>query len=108
MSEAGDQALPQSRAKEIKARAASWLARANAGNWNVEDQAQLEGWLSQSAANRAAYWRLEAAWAEAERLRVLRAPLSRPDATVARHSFGPVKIVAAVVMIAIVGAVGLN
>jgi transmembrane sensor len=59
------------RAKVLKAQAAIWLARASAGNWSEDDQAQLEAWLAESHAHRAAYWRVEAAWFEAAKLSVL-------------------------------------
>jgi transmembrane sensor len=49
-------------------------------NWSEADQADLEGWLSQSTANRVAYWRLDSVWAQAQRMTVLREPM-RPQPT---------------------------
>jgi len=92
-----------SRAAEIKAQAASFLARANSGDWNEADQTSLDTWLAQSRGHQAAYWRLEAAWQEAERLRVLRAPLSRPDAARSNRNHTSLKIAAAAAFAAVVG-----
>ncbi|HTO39517.1 MAG TPA: FecR domain-containing protein [Rhizomicrobium sp.] len=107
MSETQNPLLPPSRAGDIKTQAANWLSRANAGDWSEVDQARLDAWLAQSRAHRAAYWRLEAAWEEAARLRVLRAPLSRPEAAPTPRLFSPVKIAVAAMVIAITGALAL-
>lgn len=98
------EASAPSRAADIKAQAACFLARAHSGEWNEADMEELDAWLAQSRAHKAAYWRLEAAWDEAERLRVLRAPLSRPETTPGKRSFISVKIAAAAAFAAIVGA----
>jgi len=107
MSETEKMVPPKSRAGDIKSQAAAWLSRANAGDWSPEDQTRLDTWLAQSTAHRAAYWRLEAAWDEAERLRVLRAPLLRPDMAPDPRSFAQLKIAAVAMVIAMVGAVAL-
>ena len=108
MSERLPSAAPASRAKEIKAQAASWLARANAGHWNEEHQAQLDTWLAESYANRATYWRLEAAWAEAAKLSVLRPAVRENKARIWRVVPAAVKIVAAMIVVGLLGAVGAN
>lgn len=95
-----------SSAAEIRAQAASLLARVNSGEGQVADQIELDAWLAQSRAHRAAYWRLEAAWQEAERLRVTRAPLLRPDAARNTRKYTSVKIAAAAALVAIVGTAG--
>lgn len=51
--------------------AAQWLARQDAGNWTAADQAALDHWLEESTAHTVAYVRLEAAWARADRYKVL-------------------------------------
>lgn len=56
---------------EIEARAGQWLARRDASDWTQQDEAALEQWLEQSTAHVVAFVRLEAAWAEAKRLRAL-------------------------------------
>src|SRR6266480_5825112 len=48
--------------------AAAWIARREATAW---DAAAFERWLAESASHRVAYYRLNAAWQEAGRLRAL-------------------------------------
>jgi len=48
--------------------AAEWLARRDRGPWSEADQAALDAWQAQSWSNATAFWRLDAAWARANRL----------------------------------------
>lgn len=96
-----------SRVQKLNAEAAAWLARANAGNWTTEDQAQLEAWLTQSRGNRVAYWRLEAAWSEAARLAALR-PAEAPVESARRFPAMLIRIAAVVGVAALLGVVGAN
>jgi transmembrane sensor len=57
----------------VRAEAAEWLARRDRGPWSEEDRTALERWLAQSLAHSTAFWRLEAAWNRADRLRAVRA-----------------------------------
>lgn len=59
---------------QIEALAAGWLARRDSGRFSLEDQAELDAWLAASTANRVAFIRLEAAWQQANRLKVLGTP----------------------------------
>jgi len=61
--------------RQIEESAAVWLARRDSGNWSETDQADLNEWLRASTANRISFLRLEAAWAEAGRLKALGAGL---------------------------------
>lgn len=56
---------------QIEHAAAAWLARRDGGDWTADEQAALEAWLAESTAHRVAFLRLEAAWREAGRLKVL-------------------------------------
>lgn len=94
--------------KAIKAQAAAWLARVNSGLWRDEDQAQLDAWLADSHANRAAYWRLEAAWSEAAKLSVLRPVVREDDAAAGRRPRAWMKIAAAAIVVGLLGAAGAN
>lgn len=58
-------------AQEIEAAAATWLARREEPQWSQGDEAQLQSWLDQSYAHKAAYWRLECGWRAADRMRAL-------------------------------------
>jgi transmembrane sensor len=59
-------------ASEIDLRASAWIERRDRGNWNEEDETDLEAWLAENPANRITFWRMEAAWRRAERLAALR------------------------------------
>lgn len=70
-------------ADEIESVAAALIERRDFGDWNEKDEAELELWLAQSQAHRAAYWRLEAAWDHTRRLAALN------SASVEMESPGP-------------------
>jgi transmembrane sensor len=52
----------------IEDRAIEWLIRRDEPGWSESDQAELDAWLQESMANRAAYLRAEHGWAEADRI----------------------------------------
>jgi transmembrane sensor len=74
-------AKPTTRAGEIELAASAWLERRDGEDWNAAQEAELETWLVQSHAHRAAYWRLKAAWMQSERLVALKSvsPTSREE-----------------------------
>ncbi len=76
MSEIGS-AMESKSAKAITAQAAAWIERKMRDDWQEADEATLETWLSETPANRIAYWRLEGAWIETYRLAAMR-PSGRP------------------------------
>ena len=87
---------------EINAQAAAWIECRDRDGWNDADQAELEAWLAQTPAHRAAFWRLEAAWADTNRLTAFRPALRRePRPAFSRLVF---KSVAALALLAICGA----
>lgn len=57
-----------SAARDIEDRAARWLIRREDVDWSALDQADLDAWLDESMAHKAAYWRLEHGWREADRI----------------------------------------
>lgn len=57
-----------SAARDIEDRAARWLIRREEVDWSALDQADLDAWLDESMAHKAAYWRLEHGWREADRI----------------------------------------
>jgi transmembrane sensor len=61
---------------QIEMLAAAWIARRDRGGFSAAEQAELTQWLEGSTANRVAFIRLEAAWREANRLKVLGAGMS--------------------------------
>jgi len=59
------------RSQDIETKAAEWLVRREQPSWSQADQAALEGWLVESMAHKAAFWRLEHAWQMADRIGAL-------------------------------------
>jgi transmembrane sensor len=51
--------------------AAAWLQKRDAEGWSAADQAQLSRWLEADTHHRVAFLRLEAAWAEMNRLQAI-------------------------------------
>lgn len=66
--------------RSLEEHAAQWLMRRDEPDWSAADQAALDGWLDESMAHKAAYWRLEHGWREADRIAALGelAPRSPP------------------------------
>ncbi|GAD58273.1 MULTISPECIES: FecR family protein [Brevundimonas] len=60
-----------SRAAEIEKRATLYLMRRDEPDWSPDDQAALDGWLSESMAHRAAFLRLQHVWDRADRIAAL-------------------------------------
>ena len=52
----------------IEARAARWLLRREEPGWCNADQIELDAWLEQSMGHKAAFWRLEHAWRQADHI----------------------------------------
>src|SRR5690242_18199574 len=63
--------------RDIEERAAAWLLRREKGDWSEADQTQLTEWIESSMLHRVAFLRLEAGWAEANRLKALGAGFPR-------------------------------
>ncbi|RZF65124.1 hypothetical protein EWE75_07050 [Sphingomonas populi] len=59
-------------ARDIEQQAAHWLVAREQPGWSAEDARALEGWLDDSVAHKAAFWRLEAGWGAADRLAATR------------------------------------
>ena len=74
--------------REIEQTAAAWLARRDSGRWSGHDQGQLDAWLDAATAHRIAFIRLDSAWQQSGRLKVLRAGLPA-GAVPARGSWAP-------------------
>ncbi|MBO9621690.1 MAG: FecR domain-containing protein [Sphingomonas sp.] len=60
-----------SRHSAIEDKALDWLIRRDEPGWSEDDQAELDEWLQESMANRAAWLRAEHGWAQADRVRSL-------------------------------------
>lgn len=89
------------RADQLEDKAADWLWR-QSGEWGKEDQGAFDVWLAESAHHRAAYWRLKAAWARAERLTALKPSDFRRTTTASKSGLWWGMRFAAVASVAIV------
>lgn len=86
------------RQEAIEDRALDWLIRRNAPEWSDEDQAALDMWLAESMAHKAAFWRADHLWQQADRIRSLGCDASdRPDHRKSRRSWWPVAAAASLV-----------
>lgn len=63
--------MARASADAIEIEAAQWLLRREDADWCDEDADMLADWLDRSMAHRAAFWRLEHGWAEADRVAAL-------------------------------------
>lgn len=97
-----------SRARKIEDSAARWLIRREEPHWSPDDQAEFDAWFEKSMAHKAAYWRLEHGWREADRIASLgalpRRSASRRIGAVVR-SWLPAALAASLVIAVGVGAV---
>ncbi|HVT24510.1 MAG TPA: FecR domain-containing protein [Rhizomicrobium sp.] len=75
-----------SSASEIESIAANWLERHGNEGWNDALDAELQVWLAEAYAHRAAYWRLKAAWNQAERLAALKSVSNEYSVEAPRNS----------------------
>jgi len=87
---------------QIRDEALEWFARAQMGPLAPDAERQFEVWLAQSYSHCAAYWRLEGAWEEAERLVALRPAKRGIRPTVHLIASSSTKIVAAAVVLVLV------
>lgn len=58
-------------ANALEQRAAEWLMRREEPEWSAADEAALDAWLQESLAHKAAFWRLEHGWRQADRIGAL-------------------------------------
>jgi len=68
-------------ANNIEQRAAEWLMRREEPDWSAADEASFDAWLHESLAHKAAFWRLDHGWRQADRIRSLGldAPMPGPS-----------------------------
>ena len=59
------------RQEAIEDEALDWLLRLSGPDWNAEEEAELDAWLDESMAHKAAFWRADHGWRQADRIRSL-------------------------------------
>jgi transmembrane sensor len=94
-----------SEAARIETEAAEWLSRRVDPHWSDDDQAELDHWLGQGYAHKAAFWRLEEGWERAARIGALGLPQSTPAswASKFRPAWKPATLAASLAIAALLG-----
>jgi transmembrane sensor len=97
-------------ARKIEAEAATWLSRRVDPQWSEDDQAELDRWLGQGHAYKAAYWRLEEGWDKAARMAAVGfVPLEEPERQRSwRSGWKPAALAASVAGLIFVGIAELR
>lgn len=91
----------------IQNQAIDWLVRRNAREWSAEEQSQLDEWLEESMAHKAAFWRAVHLWQQTDRIRSLGYDANARTADRGiRRNFWPMAIAAS--LIAALGIGGLS
>ena len=94
-------------ADEAQDRAARWVIAQEQDDWSAADQAALDAWLAASDINKAAYWRLDHSWREADRIGALGGHLRLQEEESSRYRgarwWAPIAVAASIVAIASVG-----
>lgn len=67
-----------SRAARIEETAARWIVRREGEEWSTADERDLTVWLDETMAHRAAFWRLQHGWNQADRIGALGPHLPSP------------------------------
>lgn len=94
-----------SRVAEIEQTAAEWLARREDTGWTHSDQAALDNWLAASFAHKAAYWRLDHGWRQADRIGSLGPQAAGEDSAV--RTKPSIRALAIAASVAILCGIGL-
>lgn len=92
------------RHEAIEDQALDWLLRRNSSGWTREEQADLDSWLEESMAHKAAFWRADHGWRQADRIRSLGfRPDERADDSWWQRSWRPAVIAATLAALVMVG-----
>ena len=59
------------RQEAIEDQALDWLIRRNGEDWTEDEQVELNAWLEESMAHKAAFWRADHLWQQADRIKSL-------------------------------------
>jgi transmembrane sensor len=95
------------RQEAIEDQALDWLIRRNAPDWTENEKVEFNAWLDESMAHKAAFWRADHLWQQANRIRSLGIDRDERDrGSEARRKWWPMAIAAS--LVAAVGIGGLT
>lgn len=95
------------RQEAIEDQALDWLIRRNGEDWTEREQIELDAWLEESMAHKAAFWRANHLWQQADRIRSLGIdPHAQAEEPKSSRKWWPAAIAAS--LIAAVGIGGLS
>jgi len=89
-------------AQQIRAQAGAWVERRDTGALSESEQAEFDAWLAASMSHRVAYWRADAAWASADRIKILDS--EKPESAARKALPGAIKAAAVFVLMAALAA----
>jgi transmembrane sensor len=96
------------RHRVIEDQAFDWLVRRDGGDWSAVAQTEFDAWLAESPAHKAAFWRAEHGWRQADRIRSLgHTDLATQPGTGPRHRWRPMAIAASIAALIAVGALSV-
>lgn len=96
-------------ASNIEQRAAEWLMRREEPDWSAVHEAALQAWLEESLAHKAAFWRLEHGWRQADRICAL--GLEAPEPPLSRAWMTgrwPLAVAASLCALLVLGGIEFN
>ncbi|MCG7349859.1 FecR family protein [Sphingomonas sp. ACRSK] len=95
------------RQEAIEDQALDWLIRRNGEDWTEGEQVELDAWLDESMAHKAAFWRADHLWQQADRIRSLGIdPHAAAEEPKSSRKWWPAAIAAS--LVAVVGIGGLT
>lgn len=96
------------RHEAIEDQALDWLIRRNRSDWTEREQADLDAWLEESMAHKAAFWRADHGWQQADRIRSLGVRLGeRADISGRYRKWRPAAIAASFSALVLVGGLSI-
>jgi transmembrane sensor len=96
------------RHEAIEDQALDWLVRRSGPDWTETEQADFDAWLDQSMAHKAAFWRADHGWRQADRIGSLGfRHRERSDVSWLQRKWRPAAIAASLAALAMVGGLSI-
>jgi transmembrane sensor len=96
------------RHEAIEDQALDWLIRCNRSDWTEKEQADLDAWIDESMAHKAAFWRADHGWRQADRIRSLGfRHLQRSDVSRRQRKWRPAAVAASFAALVLIGGLSI-